>query len=1566
MPPIDQLVQELRRKDVKLWLDGDNLRCSAPTGVLTHELQLKLKESKPELVAFLRGARRSGAASVPRVRPMPRKGPTPLSFAQEGAWFIDRLQPGVTFNIALSCRLEGTLDLPVLEGCLNQIVRRHEALRTTFGVTEGRPHQVVNPVGKISVTVVDLERPTPIASEAELLSLFVALSKTPFDLERGPLFRMTVARMGPDDHAVLLAIHHSIFDGWSVNIIAGEMSRLYEAVMTGVPADLPPLTMQFADYALWQREALEGELYDQQLDYWKSALAGFTPDLQLASDRAPSATELFVGDALSLEMSPALGRKLRELAQQEGLTIFMLLLAAFKLLLMRYGGQEDIVIGTPIANRSQEEMSGVVGFFVNMLALRTDLSGNPTFRELLQREKHICLAAYGNQELPFGLIVQELVPDRNVANSPLFQAQFSMQEAPGKILELPNIKLKSLFNFSEKFEGLNRMLAYALPAFDPLSLWVIEAPGSFGATLHYRADLFASDTIRRMLNHYRAILEAGVGDPDVRIGDIPLLSARERAEIIREFGSEGKRPASAATVAGLFEAQAGRTPDAVAVVVPPEERNEYAESRLTYRELNESANRLAHYLIDLQLGPEERVGIAMDRSLEMIVAVWAVLKAGLAFVPLDHSHGRERLEYMMSEAKISVLLTRQGTLEVAGAQGIRVVEVDSERVTIDKHPIDNPNLAIDPEQLAYVVYTSGSTGRPKGVMVSHANLAAAYRAWEQSYDLPSKKTHLQMANFAFDVFVGDLTRALCSGARLVLCPRETLLIPDKLFALLRSYSVDCAEFVPAVIRSLLLYLNDHNERLDFMRLIAVGSDRWSPGEYGQLRMVAGEGVSVVNSYGVAEATIDSSFFEDQRFGGAGDAILPVGRPFPGAELYVLDPRLEPVPVGIPGELYLGGAGVARGYFGRPQLTAERFVPHPLGPEPGARLYRTGDRARWRSDRSLEVLGRVDQQIKVRGFRIEPGEVEAVLMEQPGIDQALVIARQDAGSEEKQLVAYLVPEPTWELAARSSEHGSDWQAPLRDALRSRLPDYMVPAFFVLVEAFPLTPNGKVNYRALPPPDASGVAQEELILPQTPTEEALTVIWRRVLGVEILGTNSDFFALGGHSLKASEIVYRIRESMGVELPLRTIFESPTIRGLARAIEQAHAPELSLPPIEPQPRDGQIPLAYAQEGAWFIDQLQPGVPFNIPLPWHLRGDLDVAILERALARVIDRHEALRTTFSSEDGQPFQLIAESIPAPIKVVDLRSNLGDTLARELITRLIHSAGRSFDLERGPLVELNVFRLADEEQVLLFTAHHIVFDGHSVAVLARDLSTFYEAERTGVAPNLPSMPIQYADYALWQRRLLSGDFLESQLAYWAETLADVPAGLNLVTEEKARTENELFAGEAVTKVFSSALSARLRELSKREGVTLFILFMAAYKLLLARYTGQEDLVVGSPVANRSQPETANLIGFCVNMLAFRTDLSGNPTFAELLQRERDVFLGAYSHQELPFGLLVQHLRPDRHLSHSPFFSVGFGLHQAGTQAVQVSQFETSSLQGLDVKTWREELEKRRAEVTPSTD
>ncbi|HEX2178111.1 MAG TPA: amino acid adenylation domain-containing protein, partial [Actinomycetota bacterium] len=1270
MPAIDQLLQDLRRLDVKLWLDGDSLRVSAPSGVLTHELQLKLKESKPELVTFLRGARRSAAASLPRVRPMPREGRIPLSFAQEGAWFIDRLQPGVTFNIALSARLSGPVDLPLMERCLNEIVRRHEALRTTFAVSEGRPYQVVNPPAPVPVTVVDLERPTPDETEAELLSLFVAVSKTPFDMERGPLLRLTIARMGPDDHAILIAIHHSIFDGWSVNIIAGEMSRLYEAGVTGVPADLPPVPLQFADYALWQRQELSGDLYAEQLEYWKRTLAGFTPDLQLALDRAESSTELFVGDALSLEMSPALGRKLRELAQQEGLTIFMLLLAAFKVLLMRYGGQEDIVIGTPIANRSQEEMSGVVGFFVNMLALRSDLSGNPTFQEMLQREKQACLGAYGNQELPFGLIVQELVPDRNVANSPLFQAQFSMQESPGSILEMPGVSIKPLFNFSERFEGLNRMLAYALPAFDPLSMWIIEAPTSFGATLHYRADLFNADTIRRMLNHYRAILEAGVADPNVRIGDIPLLSEGERMEILGEYAVEGPAIPSAALVTDLFEGHAARSPEAPAVIVPPTEDNEYVETTVSYGELNRRANRLARHLLALGLQPEERVGIAMSRSVEMFVAVWAVLKAGGAFVPLDHSHGRDRLDYMVSEARIAVLLTETGIF-AASAAGLKVVEVDAAADEISAHADGNLQTSIDPAQLAYVVYTSGSTGRPKGVMVSHASVAAAYRGWEQAYDLPSHRTHLQMANFAFDVFVGDLVRSLCSGARLVLCPRDTLLIPDRLFALLRSYDVDCAEFVPAVIRSLLLYLNDHNEQLDFLKLIAVGSDRWSPSEYAQLRMAAGEGVRVVNSYGVAEATVDSSFYTEHRLGRSGDPVLPIGRPFPGTELYVLVPRLQPSPVGVPGELYLGGTGVARGYFGRPQLTAERFVPHPFSDIPGARLYRTGDRARWRSDRQLELLGRVDEQIKIRGFRIEPGEVEAVLMEEPGIEQALVVARQEEGAE-KQLVAYLVPEPGSDLVT-----GQDpaQQAGLRSRLKSRLPDYMVPSFFVVLDALPLTPNGKINHRALPAPGREGTRTEELIPPQTPTEDALAVIWKRVLGVENLGTNSDFFALGGHSLKASEIVYRIRESMGVELPLRTIFESPTISGLARAIETAVAPELALPPIEPQPRDGPVPLAYAQEGAWFIDQLQPGVPFNIPLPWHLRGELDLDLLARALDRVIDRHEILRTTFASEDGQPHQVIAPSIPTPMTVVDLRSKPEEVKTRELINLLIDAAGR---------------------------------------------------------------------------------------------------------------------------------------------------------------------------------------------------------------------------------------------------------------------------------------------------
>lgn len=1548
-----------------------------------------LEESSPDGASAAAAAAESTQPddqAVPEILslvPSPRDEAIPLSFAQEGSWFIYQMQPDVAFNIVWPMRLEGELDMTSVRAAIDEIARRHEVLRTTYDAAGGRPFQVIHEPREIPLSVIDLRTLGGAEQPKELRARVLELARQLFDLSRGPLLQFTLLQLADDDQVLLFVVHHSVFDGWSVNVFAREFSELYSAYKTGRQPSLPSVPVQYADYALWQRQLLQGDFYETQLAYWSEQLADCPAELHLPKDRL-AAKDLFLGDVVSISMQQDLGDELRALANREGVTMFMLLLAAYKTLLMRYSGQEDVVVGTPIANRNQEEMADVIGFCVNLLPLRTDLSGSQSFRELMRRERDVCLGAYSHQELPFGTMVQELDPARGIGHSPFFQVQFALHEAGAPPLELPGVRTAPLFASEERTDELISLMAQAQPATDHLFLNIVDDPSELAAVMHYRSDLFDGDSIRRMMRHLHRLLEAVIAEPERPIWDIPILDADERQRLLADWSRDRDAYPSGDCIHQLIEHHAEHSPDTVAVrggslhaPTPDEagvfhaadqsgrdatatssENPVFGEATATYGELNRRANQLARHLCSVDVKPEDHVAIGLDKTPELLMAMLGVWKAGATVVLLDPSHGSERARFVLDDCGAALLLTQGGLLDEIEDVNAPIIDLEERRNEIDHQDDTNPNIAVDDRQLAYLVYTSGSTGRPKGVMVSHGSLVNAFRSWEESYALHETRCHLQMASLTFDVFMGDVIRALCSGATLVLCPRETLLAPEALFGLLRRQEVDCAEFVPAIVRLLLDHLDETGERLEFIKLLICGSDTWSAAEYYKIRGVVGDATRIINSYGVAEATIDSTYFEDRDSKLSTDRRIPIGRPFAGCEIYILDRRLEPTPVGVPGELYIGGAGLARGYLQRPDLTAERFVPHPFSDRPGARLYRTGDRARFLADGQVEFIGRVDEQIKIRGFRIEPGEVESAIGQHPLVRQTAVVAHAEP-SGEKRLVAY--------LAVTDDETFSE--ADIRRLLEQKLPDYMMPSAFVLLEELPLSPSGKINRRALPKPDSlSPDLTAQYVAPATLTEMELALLWADVLDVERVGVNDNFFVLGGHSLIAARLASRIKSHFQIDLPLRQLFENPTVATLARAVDQARsAGSVPLPAIVPVERTGRIPLSYAQEGAWFLEQMQPGTAFNIPLSLRLTGNLNMASLQKALDRVIRRHEALRTTFAAADGQPYQVIDDSASAQISVIELGDLPHQLRSAELLSRMIDVASHPFDLSRPPLFRLTVFRLADDDHVLLITVHHIVFDGYSVGVFARDLAVFYESAQKGTEPALPSLPIHYADYAHWQRRVLTGEFLQSQLKYWQGRLANYPAGLNLITDRR-RTGEELYRGDAVTLKLDADLSDSLRELSQREGVTLFMLLLTAFKSLLARYTGQADIIVGTPIANRNQEEMASVIGFCVNVLALRTDLSGNPAFRTLLDKVRETCLGAYAHQELPLGLLVQHMRPDRHIHHSPFFSVGFALHHLphGANSIELQGLELSSSNDLLARAIDDELESRRADVTPAMD
>jgi len=1459
-------------------------------------LELRLKKNVPS------------APSGQTIPPRAESDSAPLSFAQQRLWFLDQLEPdSFLYHVPRAIRINGALKVEALHRTLETIVARHEVLRTTFATAGGNPVQVISPTLSMPLPVEDLSELSEPGREAEALRLTAEEAQRPFDLARGPLLRANLLRLGAEEHILLLNMHHIVSDGWSHGVFVRELTALYEAFSQGNPSPLEELPIQYADYALWQREWLQGEVLEEHLGYWKQRLTGAPAMLELPTDRPRPAVQSYRGALHPLVLSKSLSESLKVLSQREGVTLFMTLLAAFQTLLARYTGQEDIVVGTDVANRTRVETEGLIGFFVNALVLRTDLSGDPSFRELLSRVREVTLGAYEHQDLPFEKLVEELRPERSLSRAPLFQMMFTMQNAPRSALELSGLVLCSM--------EVDRETA----KFD-LALFMSEQAEGLEGAVEYSSDLFDAATIARMLLHFQVLLEAIVADPEQRLSALPLLTDAERHQLLVEWNDTWKDYPQDQCLHELFEAQVEQTPEAVAVV--------FEQEQLTYRELNARANHVAHHLRSLGVRPEVLVGIMLERSIEMVVGLLGILKAGGAYVPLDATYPQERLAFMLEDAAVPVLLTEQRLLESVSRRETEVVCLDADWEQIAQESAGNPNSGVAAENLAYVIYTSGSTGKPKGAMNTHRGICNRLLWMQDAYQLTEADRVLQKTPFSFDVSVWEFFWPLLIGARLVVARPGGHQDSAYLVDLIRAQQITTLHFVPSMLQ---VFLEERGlERCTSLKQVMCSGEAL-PFEL-QERFFARLNAALHNLYGPTEAAVDVTFWECERESGL--RIVPIGRPIANTQLYVLDRHLNPEPVGVPGELYIGGAGLARGYLNRPELTAERFIPNPFSREPGARLYRTGDLARYLADGNIEYLGRLDHQVKIRGYRIELGEIEAVLVTHPQVREAVVVAREDEPGD-RRLVAYVVVE----------EEQSPGVSELRHHLKAKLPEYMVPAVFMMLDQMPLSPNGKVDRRALPAPDqARPDLAASYVAPRTATEEVMEAIWAEVLGLEPVGINDNFFELGGHSLLATQVMSRVRTAFEMEVPLRVLFEDQTVAALAARIEAVRQTEhgVKSSSMARVPRDREIPLSFAQRRLWFLNLMEPDSSFyNMPQTIRMSGVLNIQALHQTLNAIAARHEILRTTFAMVDGSPVQVIAPTISVPLPVIDLSELPEAQREAEMLYLATEEAQRSFDLTRGPLLRAKLLWLGADEHILLLTLHHIIGDGWSFSVLIRELMALYEAFLTGKPSLLPELTIQYADFTVWQRQWLRGELHDRQLSYWEKQLDGLPQ-LELPTD-RPRPTVQSFRGARQPFALSASLTKKLKTLSRQESATLFMTLLAAFQTLLARYTGQEDIVVGSPIANRNRAEIEGLIGFLVNTLALRTDLSGNPTFRELLGRVREVALGAYTHQDLPFEKLVEELQPERNLSHNPLFQVMFALQNAPSSTLELEGLTLHSLE-----------------------
>ena len=1740
---------------------------------------------------------------VPAVQRVDRTSPLRLSHAQERLWFLHQMLPESDFyNVPVGLAITGQLDIKALERTLQEIVRRHEVLRTRFILRTAELVQEVEEAALVELPLIDVSDAGDIGSKrSRAAEILAEHARQPFDLSQAPMLRAVLVRISEREYMLGLNMHHVVIDEWSFGILQREMEALYEAYRRGQPSPLDELAIQYVDYAAWQREWLSSDVIEDQLRYWKKQLTGCPEALDLPTDHPRPAVQRFCGARVEITLSPELVNGVKEVTRIEGVTLYMTLMAAFEVLLLRYSAQEDFAIGTAIANRNRIELEDLIGFFLNTLVMRADMSGDPTFRELLKRVRETALAGYAHQDLPFASLVEEMRPTRDLGRTTLFDVMFTLQTP------LQEIKLEGV-----TFSPIDVEISTSK---SDLALFVVEREQGATASLNYNTDLFDAQTATRMLAHYECLLRAAVKDAGEKVWNLQLLTEDETRQVMvlnrgRETVTSGR------TIIDLFQEQARISPGATALT--------FQQQTLTYAELNHRANQLGHYLRRQGVGPEVMVAICMERSLEMVVGILAILKAGGAYVPMDPAHPAERLRYMVDDIHATVLLTQESLRDrLPQRQNTRIICVDQDWTRINTESAENLVRNVFPESLAYVIYTSGSTGKPKGTLITHENIMRLMEVTEAEFCFGAGDVWTLFHSYAFDFSVWELWGALAYGGRLVVVPYYVSRSPQDFYQLVDQEGVTILNQTPSAFMQFIAADDEARKQLRLRRVIFGGEALEVEKLRPWLQRHGDEQPVLTNMYGITETTVHVTQHEI-KMRNVGVAVgSPIGRPLDDLQVYVLDRNLQPVPTGVWGEAYVGGAGLGRGYWQRPELSAERFLPNPFSAAPGERMYRSGDRARWTNERNLEFRGRMDDQVKIRGHRIELGEIEVVLNQHAEVTQAAVVARDDQDGH-KRLVAYVVPkngpvpsgpgafllpngitilhqnkneteylyeeifvrqtylrhgiklhegacvfdvganigmfsvfvaerckqakvfafEPipsvyaklernarqfggrvktfpvglsrkdgqgeftyyqqnsvmsglssytsdsaeatatvkqlmknqldqqgradTAQLLAEADqllagrfegvkqhcrlrrlsdvihEEGVQWidllkidvegaevdvlqgidaedfrkigqivielhdgqrlkavlvvlkaagfeieveqesllagtqmynlyarhvdgrtrpikskshvngsvsepdaslltPAILRQHLRQTLPEYMVPSAFILVPELPLNANGKLDRKALPNPEEnSSRPADAYVAPRTVVEELLAQIWSEVLGTERVGIHENFFDLGGHSLLAIQVTSRVKRVLRVDVTVRNLFEAPTVAQFATLIGtlRGAGPNLARTSIQRISQRQTLPLSYAQERLFFLDRVEDkNACYNVPLAFRLKGQLDIAALEDSLREIARRHEVLHTRFIVTDGEPAQEVTETPDLEFSLIDLK-DLPEQDRNQRAEQIAAEEGnKPFDLGCGTLLRAVLVKVSDREHLLTLNVHHIAFDEWSLTVLQHELGSLYPAYRRGEGSPLKQLPIQYADYAWWQRQNTHGAAWEEQLKYWKKQLQGMPGVLEL-QGDRPRPGVQKYRGSLETRLLRQDLWRRLKDLSRREGTTLFMTLLAAYEVLLMRYTGQYDFGVGTPVANRDQVETHGLIGLFLNMLVMRADLRGAPGFREVLARTRETALAGYMHQNVPFEKLVAELAPERDLSRSPLFQVMFTLQDAQPTS-------TSEIGGLQV-------------------
>ncbi|MFF5435825.1 amino acid adenylation domain-containing protein, partial [Streptomyces griseofuscus] len=1461
--------------------------------VLGVELGIRALFEAPSVAGLVERLAGAGAGRAV-LRAVERPELVPVSFAQRRLWFLGRLEgPSATYNIPLVVRLRGALDVAALNAAFTDVVGRHESLRTVFGEVEGQPYQRVLGVEEAGVAVEVRE-----SSAATLDADVESVSGYVFDLESEIPVRAWLFEVAPGESVLVAVVHHIAGDGWSLGPLARDLAVAYAARCEGVAPGWEPLPVQYADYTLWQRELLgdEGDSESvgaSEVEFWRSELADIPDELTLPFDRSRPVVASYAGDVVELAFDERVHRGVLSLARERGASVFMVMQAAVAALLSRLGAGEDIPIGSPVAGRLDEALDDLVGFFVNTLVLRTDVSGDPSFADLVERVRETDLRAFGAQDVPFERLVEVLNPVRSMGRHPLFQVALAFQNAPVSDLVMPGLdvlaepgatgaaKFDLSFNLAESFTGSGE-------------------PAGISGGIEFATDVFDRATIERMVGWLTRLLEEVLADPRQPVSRARILEDTELAQVLNGW-NDTRQEVPGAALPTLFEEQVARTPDAVAVV--------FEGVELSYREVNERANRLARLLVGEGAGPERFVAVAMPRSADLVISLLAVLKTGAAYVPIDPDYPADRIAYILGDADPMAVITVEGSgVELPAGTARIVLDGPATQEALDARAsgdlTDAERLAsVHAGAPAYVIYTSGSTGRPKGVVVEHRGIVNRLLWMQDRFGLAADDRVLQKTPSGFDVSVWEFFWPLLVGAGLVVARPGGHRDPAYVAEVIAEQRVTTVHFVPSMLQ---VFLQEPAAAgCEGLRRVVCSGEALPPEVVERFRQVLD--VPLFNLYGPTEASVDVSWWECR---GPLGALVPIGRPVWNTQLYVLDAGLAPAPVGVAGELYIAGTQLARGYHHRPDLTAERFVANPYGAA-GSRMYRTGDLVRWNTDGQIEYLGRVDDQVKIRGFRIELGEIESVLAAHPDIAQAAVAVREDQPGD-KRLVGYVVAAPGTAVDP----------AGLRAYVAKAVPEYMVPSAVLVLDALPLTPNGKLDRRALPAPEFAASTAGRA--PRTPQEEILCQVFAEVLGVERVSIDDNFFELGGHSLLATRLVSRVRSVLGVELGIRALFEAPSVAGLAERLAGAGAGRSVLRAVE---RPELVPVSFAQRRLWFLGRLEgPSATYNIPLVVRLRGALDVAALNAAFTDVVGRHESLRTVFGEADGQPYQRVLGLEEAGVEVA-VRKSSAETLDADVES----VSGYAFDLESEIPLRAWLFEVGADEFVLVAVVHHIAGDGWSLGPLARDLAVAYAARCEGVAPGWEPLPVQYADYTLWQRELLGdegdpGSLGAAQLEFWRSELAAIPEELTLPFD-RSRPVVASYAGDVVELAFDERVHRGVLSLARERGASVFMVMQAAVAALLSRLGAGEDIPIGSPVAGRLDEALDDLVGFFVNTLVLRTDVSGDPSFAELVERVRETDLRAFGAQDVPFEQLVEVLNPARSMGRHPLFQVALAFQNA---------------------------------------